>query len=116
MEVLYGESEKGFPRWLVERGILPNRRVEIPGHLDGLVPVWVMEKGGMVKYAVTEESLERVYSVYGSPRKKKEGGGVWFDRSARGSKRGAAGEYPDDDDPAVEDLAVDGEEYDEEAV
>ncbi|AEG14379.1 hypothetical protein Desku_0773 [Desulfofundulus kuznetsovii DSM 6115] len=111
MEVLYGESEKGFLRWLVERGILPNQKVEIPGYLDGLVPAGVvMERGSVRTYTLTRESLEKVWSVYGPPRKKKEGGGAWFDRFTRSSKRDAAEEYPDDDNLAVEELAVGDEE------
>lgn len=111
MEVLYGESEKGFPRWLVERGMLPNQKVEIPGHLDGLVPAGVVvERGSVRTYTLLRESLEKVWVVYGPPQKKKEGGGAWFDRFTRGSKRNAVEEYPDDDNPAVGELAVGDEE------
>jgi len=104
MEVLYGEIEKGFPRWLIERGILPNKRIKIPGYLEGLVPAGVvMEKGSITTYILTRESLEKVWAVYGPPREKKEGG---FGRFTRGGKRYVVEGHSDDGDLMAEELTV----------
>lgn len=74
---MYGEWERGFPRWLIEAGIKPY--VPIPIQHDPLLLVPAGEvlfigsgENKVTQYRMTAESLRRVWERYGPPVQKEK--------------------------------------------
>lgn len=69
---LFGDHEPGFPRWLIERGILPNVWVPVQKEPLELVPAGEIreckEAGNKLKiYTCDTLSLKKVWERYGPP-------------------------------------------------